>query len=208
MSSSVQRPLLGGQPRTRSTRIFQRYFTLPEVDEPRIEQCRRSARNFLSSRWGHYLILLLVAVDVCCTFADFLIQLHVCELKQTSFGADNGWEVTQEVLSISSLVISCLFMGELVVAALSFGMKYFSDWFHVFDSLVIIVAFTIEVSLRGIGEELGSLVIVLRLWRVFQIIEELSSASEDSLEQYEQEIERLKVENSDLRDRLALTENF
>ncbi|KAJ6014561.1 hypothetical protein N7540_009152 [Penicillium herquei] len=208
MSSSVQQPLLGGQPRTRSTRIFQRYFPLPEVDEPRIEQCRRSARNFLSSRWGHYLILLLVAVDVCCTFADFLIQLHVCELKQTRFGTDNGWEVTQDVLSISSLVISCLFMGELVVAALSFGMKYFSDWFHVFDSLVIIVAFTIEISLRGIGEELGSLVIVLRLWRVFQIIEELSSASEDSLEQYEQEIERLKVENSDLRDRLALTENF
>ncbi|KAJ5732604.1 hypothetical protein N7493_004085 [Penicillium malachiteum] len=206
--SSVQQPLLGGQPRTRSTRIFQRYFPVPEVDEPRIEQCRRSARNFLSSRWGHYLILLLVSVDVCCTFADFLIQLHVCELKQTRFGADSGWEVTQDVLSISSLVISCLFMVELIVAALSFGMKYFSDWFHVFDSLVIIVAFTIEISLRGIGEELGSLVIVLRLWRVFQIIEELSSASEDSLEQYEQEIERLKVENSDLRDRLALTENF
>ncbi|KAJ5706951.1 hypothetical protein N7488_006752 [Penicillium malachiteum] len=206
--SSVEQPLLGGQPRTRSTRIFQRYFPVPEVDEPRIEQCRRSARNFLSSRWGHYLILLLVAVDVCCTFADFLIQLHVCELKQTRFGGDSGWEVTQDVLSISSLVISCLFMVELIVAALSFGMKYFSDWFHVFDSLVIIVAFTIEISLRGIGEELGSLVIVLRLWRVFQIIEELSSASEDSLEQYEQEIERLKVENSDLRDRLALTENF
>jgi cell division protein FtsB len=52
------------------------------------------------------------------------------------------------------------------------------------------------------GEEVGSLVIVLRLWRVFQIIEELKSASEDTVEQYEEEIERLRQENASLRQRL------
>jgi cell division protein FtsB len=52
-------------------------------------------------------------------------------------------------------------------------------------------------------EEVGSLVIILRLWRVFQIIEELKSASEDTMEQYEKEIERLRQENSSLRKRLS-----
>lgn len=70
--------------------------------------------------------------------------------------------------------------------------------------MVILVAFVIQVSLRGMVEEVGSLVIVLRLWRVFQIIEELKSASEDTLEQYEEEIEKLRQENAHLRQRLNL----
>lgn len=69
---------------------------------------------------------------------------------------------------------------------------------------MILVAFIIQVSLRGVEEEVGSLVIVLRLWRVFQIIEELKSASEDTMEQYEEEIERLRQENASLRGRLNL----
>ena len=230
MSDPTQ-PLLA----ERGITFFRRRYTSISEEEPRIARWRRSAREFLDSRWGHYLVLFLVTVDVCCSFSDFLIQLHVCELKQGRFGVDHGWEITQDVLSISSLVISCLLMVELIVSVLSFGMgyvgsvfdfvldglefhgrpkgfhwtnfvdRYFSDYFHIFDSLVIVVAFTIEVSLRGIGEELGSLVIVLRLWRVFQIIEELSSAGEETLEQYEQQIERLQQENASLRQRLNLT---
>lgn len=69
---------------------------------------------------------------------------------------------------------------------------------------MILVAFVISVSLQGIVEEVGSLVIVLRLWRVFQIIEELSSASQDTMEQYEHTIENLRQENSGLRQRLNL----
>lgn len=67
---------------------------------------------------------------------------------------------------------------------------------------MILVAFIIQVSLRGMEEQVGSLVIILRLWRVFQIIEELKSASEDTMEQYEEEIERLRQENASLRQRL------
>lgn len=82
--------------------------------------------------------------------------------------------------------------------------SYFSTWFHIFDSLVILVAFVIEVTLRGLEEELGSLVVVLRLWRVFQIIEELRSAGEETFQNYEDEIERLRQENASLKQRLNL----
>ncbi|OOQ89966.1 putative ion transport protein [Penicillium brasilianum] len=180
-------------------------LSLP-AEEPLIVRWRRSARDFLNSRWGHYLVLLLVTIDVCCSFSEFLIQLHVCELKQNGYKVGHEWAVIEETLGIAGLVISCLFMVELIVSTLSFGMGYFSTWFHVFDSIVILVAFIIQVSLRGVEEEVGSLVIVLRLWRVFQIIEELKSASEDTMEQYEEEIERLQQENASLRQRLNLNQ--
>jgi hypothetical protein len=69
---------------------------------------------------------------------------------------------------------------------------------------VILVAFVIEITLHGMEEEFGSLVVVLRLWRVFQIIEELRSASEDTMEEYEDEIKRLRQENASLKQRLNL----
>lgn len=69
---------------------------------------------------------------------------------------------------------------------------------------MILVAFVIEIALQGMEEELGSLIVVLRLWRVFQIIEELRSASEDTMEEYGDEIERLRQENAGLRQRLNL----
>lgn len=91
--------------------------------EPLIARCRRSARNYLSSRFGHYLVLFLVSVDVACVFADFLIEIHVCELEKKYKHVPSGWEDAQEALSITGLVFSCLFMLELVVAVGSFGMR-------------------------------------------------------------------------------------
>jgi len=169
-----------------------------------ISDWRRTTRNFLNSRWGHYFILLLVSVDVACIFADFMIEIHTCELRQKQKPVNVGWKMAQETLSVVSLVFSCLFMVELIAATLSFGMSYFTSKFHIFDSLVIVVAFVIDVGLHGVLEEVGSLVVVLRLWRVFKIIEELSAASADSMEKYEEQMEELRRENDHLKRRLRL----
>ncbi|KAL1970001.1 hypothetical protein VTN77DRAFT_6406 [Rasamsonia byssochlamydoides] len=173
-------------------------------DDDGLARWRRDTRAFLSSRWGHYLVLLLVSVDVACIFADFLIELHTCELKQKHRRIDPRWGTAQEALGLVSLVFSCLFMLELIAATLSFGLSYFSSKFHVFDSLVIVIAFILDVALRGVVEEISSIVVVLRLWRVFKIIEELSAASADALEKYEDQVEELRRENRVLKRRLRL----
>jgi uncharacterized protein Yka (UPF0111/DUF47 family) len=49
--------------------------------------------------------------------------------------------------------------------------------------------------LRGTVEEAGSLVVVGRLWRVFKIIEELSSGAADQIEELQGRIEDLEEEN-------------
>ena len=84
---------------------------------------RRLTRALLSSRWGHYIVLLLVSVDVGCIFADALIELHVCELKQKYHHVDPGWGVARNVLDLVGLVFSCLFMVELVTSIISFGTR-------------------------------------------------------------------------------------
>ena len=48
-------------------------------------------------------------------------------------------------------------------------------------------------------EEVASLVVILRLWRFFKIIEEFSVGAEEQMEGLELRIEQLESENQDLR---------
>lgn len=64
---------------------------------------------------------------------------------------------------------------------------------------MIVAGFVIDITLHGVTKELGVLVIVLRLWRVFEIIEELSAASEEQIDTLSQAIEHLERENDGLK---------
>ena len=83
------------------------------------------------------------------------------------------------------------------------GNRYFKSWFHCFDALVIIAGFIIDVCLKGILEEVGSIVVVLRLWRVFKIIEEFSAGAEEQMDTLSERIERLERENKELKKQLS-----
>jgi hypothetical protein len=96
--------------------------------------------------------------------------------------------------------------------------SYFHSWFHWLDATVITAAFVIDVLLKGVLEEVGSLVVVLRLWRVFkvrdnntrelymqrcthhsQIIEELSAGADEQMEPLRERCHELEKENGELR---------
>ena len=67
---------------------------------------------------------------------------------------------------------------------------------------MILLAFVIDVLLHGVLEEIASLVIVLRLWRVFKIVEELSGAAEEQMDALRERIEELEGENVGLKNEL------
>ena len=46
-------------------------------EESWLWQSRRSLQRFLTSKWGHYSVILLVSLDISGIFADFLISLHM-----------------------------------------------------------------------------------------------------------------------------------
>jgi len=161
----------------------------------RLATTKRRTRTFLASKTGHYLILALVSLDIGSIFADFILQLFVCE-HRIPFSSG---ETAQETLGIISLVFSSLFMLELSVSIWAFGRAFFNSRFHVFDAVVVVLGFVVDVVLKGVLEEIGSLVVVLRLWRVFKIIEELSAGAEEQMEGLSERCEGLERENEELR---------
>ncbi|KAK2760864.1 hypothetical protein FQN54_002104 [Arachnomyces sp. PD_36] len=177
------------------------HLTLHAPSAP-FHQIRNGLQRSLTSKTGHYAVILLVALDVSCSFADFLLTMYICEHageveKVRKLG------VGREVLGILSTMFSCLFMLELGVSVWGFGLGYFKSRFHCFDAAVIIAGFVIDITLHGVTKEVGVLVIVLRLWRVFEIIEELSAASEDQIGGLWEEIENLESERDELKEEKA-----
>ncbi|KAK5133971.1 hypothetical protein LTR08_007091 [Meristemomyces frigidus] len=160
---------------------------------------RGRTKHYLTSKAGHYSVLVLVSVDISAIFCDLILQLLTCEGR---IPADNG-ETASEVLGILSLVFSCLFMLELLASVWAFGRSYFHSRFHCLDAAVIMAGFVIDVVLKGVLEEIGSIVVVLRLWRVFKIIEELSAGAEERMEPVQEHLEQLEKENYELKTQLA-----
>lgn len=60
-----------------------------------------------------------------------------------------------------------------------------------------------DVLLKGVLEEVASLVIVLRLWRVFKIIEELATGAEEQMEGLQERLEICEKENEQMRHELS-----
>jgi hypothetical protein len=80
--------------------------------------------------------------------------------------------------------------------------SYFHSRFHCFDALVVVAGFVVDVLLHGILEEAASLVVILRLWRVFKIIEELSVGASEQTEELEHKVNELERENELLKTEL------
>jgi len=160
---------------------------------------RQRTQDFLASRTQHYCVLALVALDLFGIFADIFINLYECE----EGSPNEKLEKVRSVLGIMGLVFSSLFMLELLVSIWAFGFRYFASWFHIFDGTVIVAGFVIDVILHGILEEIASLVVILRLWRFFKIIEEFSVGAQEQMEGLELRLEQMESENQDLKKALS-----
>ncbi|THV74834.1 hypothetical protein D6D28_02261 [Aureobasidium pullulans] len=171
----------------------------PERTDSTFNTARRCTRRYLNSKFGHYAILLLVCLDCSCIFGEFVIQILTCEGRVSESKGD----VAQEAIGIVGLVFSCLFMLELMASIWAFGFQYFRSKFHCFDATVIVASFVIDVLLRGILEEVASLIIILRLWRVIKIMEELSVGAQEQTEALRERIELLEHEKSQMEIELS-----
>jgi hypothetical protein len=92
-------------------------------EESWIWKSRSRLQAFLTSKWGHYSVIILVSLDVAGIFADFLISLHICEHAGEKGFHQRQWEKADEALDIVSLVFSCLFMLELLASIWAFGFS-------------------------------------------------------------------------------------
>ncbi|KAG5925675.1 hypothetical protein E4U42_004061 [Claviceps africana] len=168
-----------------------------------LHRVRRRGRVLLSSRRKHFLVMSMVALDVTALLANIFIQLIACEMHQR----DEPWvRALTGSLETLGLVLSSLFMVELGGCLFSFGLSYLASWFHLFDALVIVASFVIDVASQGLTESIGSLVVVLRLWRLARISEEVVMGATERLDLMEQHLQDLERENATLKRRLHVEE--
>lgn len=176
---------------------------------------RESLQRLLSSRKTHYLVLGLVALDVSALLGNIFLELIACDKSRGS----EPWNTSlRAALTAAGLVFSCVFLLELAMCVLAFGIRfahlpeylrtaltvsrYFTDWFHCIDAIVIIASFVVDLLSHGIVEDIASLVIVFRLLRFVEVVEEMSLGAAVRMESMSVELDRLHEENAELRARL------
>ncbi|KAJ6785454.1 hypothetical protein PWT90_07116 [Aphanocladium album] len=161
---------------------------------------QRACARALASRRKHFAVMAVVALDVSTLLVNIFIQLIACETQQ----ADEPWVKTvTKALEAVGLLFSSLFMVELVACLYAFGWRYLSSKFHLFDAAVIVLGFLIDVGLHGLAESIGSLVVVLRLWRLAKISEEVVLGATERMEMLEHHIDELEAENKHLRGMIS-----
>ncbi|TDZ26708.1 Voltage-gated hydrogen channel 1 [Colletotrichum orbiculare MAFF 240422] len=165
-----------------------------------LTESRTSLKDVLSSRRKHYAVLALVSLDVAVLMANIFVELVACDMKRES----EPWvRDTREGLEITSLVFSCLFLVELILCVVAFGLRYFAEWFHLLDGIVIAASFVVDILSHGVVEEIASLVIVFRLFRFVKVVEEMSMGAAERMEGLEEQLAELRRENGEMKRQLA-----
>ncbi|KAH9900254.1 hypothetical protein F4778DRAFT_167101 [Xylariomycetidae sp. FL2044] len=162
--------------------------------------CRAATQRFFSSHARHWVILTLIILDVAGILTDIFIALITCELGRD----DEPWvRPTRNGLTTFSLVMSCIFVVELILSVFADGWGYFTSWFHCFDAFVIVVSFAIDLLEHGnVAEEIASLVVILRLWRFVKIVNEFSVETSEQTEGLRERIKELETHNAALEAQL------
>lgn len=85
--------------------------------------------------------------------------------------------------------------------------SFFKDWFHCFDAFIIVTSFTVDLVTHGVVEQIASLVIMLRLWRLVKMVEEMSVGASEQMEEIEAKVGKLEGENADLKSQIERLKN-
>ena len=118
--------------------------------------------------------LLQIVIDAVCVLIDLGYTLLSPDCETPGGGESPEW---LEVLSLISTIITTLFLVEIPLTLWSLGFEFYNPrgpvthaTLHVFDAIIILTTFVLEVVLRGKERELAGLLIILRLWRLLKLV--------------------------------------
>ncbi|KAK7043583.1 hypothetical protein VNI00_008194 [Paramarasmius palmivorus] len=149
-----------------------------------------------------------ITIDAACVLADlaYIVLSPGC----TPAGPDAP--LWLEVLAHISLAITSFFLIEIPLALYAFGPHYYNPFadapfgvLHVFDAIIIITTFILEVFLKGRERELASLLIVFRLWRLVKLVGGIAVGAGELGEEGAKELADTQRELGRVRDQLEAT---
>ncbi|XP_026186374.1 voltage-gated hydrogen channel 1 [Mastacembelus armatus] len=125
---------------------------------------RDSLKRLYSSERFQVLVVCLVILDAIFVLAELLIDLSIINLEHG--------HIAPEVFHYLSLALLTFFMVELAGKLFAFRLEFFQHKFEVFDGLVVIVSFVLDVVFifHEDAFDAAGLLILLRLWRVARIV--------------------------------------
>ncbi|KAL1944578.1 hypothetical protein VTO73DRAFT_3008 [Trametes versicolor] len=171
----------------------------------------------------HYSVISLVLIDSACVLADLAYTFLSTDCTPIEGPETPLW---LNILANVSLVITTLFLAEIPFTLWALGAQYYNPRgpvvhaiLHLFDALVILTTFILEIVLRGRERELASLLVILRLWRLVKLVQGIAvSAGELDEQQAEQlaetreqlndalkSLHAVRQENQELRAHIAFT---
>ncbi|KAI0273676.1 hypothetical protein BC834DRAFT_855021 [Gloeopeniophorella convolvens] len=195
------------------------------TEQSRVAVWRTRVAEGLESDLVHRLVIALIIIDAGCVIADLGYTLLSSNCETSGEPGSPAW---LEVLSTISTVITTLFLVEIPLALWAFGPKFYKPRgpiphasLHLFDALIIVTTFVLEVILRGRERELAGLLIILRLWRLIKLVGgvavgagEIEDETYKELAQVKSELEeshaslaRAQEENESLRARVIWFES-
>lgn len=75
------------------------------------------------------------------------------------------------------MVIVSIFLVEIPLSLFAFGFEFYNPFggfrhatLHLFDAIIIVATFVLEIVLRGKERELAELLVLLRLWRLVKLV--------------------------------------
>lgn len=162
-----------------------------DVPESRPTQNHREKLNeILHSQTTQYVIVGMVVVDIIIVIAELVLDL--------SAASDHHANSAAHVLHYISIAILSIFLIELLLKIYVMGLTFFKHKMEVFDGIVIIVSFALDVAFSNDGALDGvSLIVLFRLWRVTRIVNGIILSVQM---QAGRKIKALEIENASLKE--------
>ncbi|KAG0263896.1 hypothetical protein BG011_007850 [Mortierella polycephala] len=188
--------------------------TLTNRHESRLTRIRHRLGEVLETKRAHVVVLLFTLIDIVLVMLQ--IGASLLHLDETE---EETWFIA--LFGHLSLAIVSAFMVEVLLRLFAFGPRYFwrptpHGFLHLIDAVIILTSFLLEVFLKGAGQELSSLLIIFRLWRVLKLtgtvalevtehdhikiaaLEAKVRSQERELEEYRLKVQRLESFNRPL----------
>jgi len=188
----------------------------PDVDQSQgglLSTWRIRVAEALESASVHKLVITLIVIDAICVLVDLAYTLLASDCEIPGGDSAPDW---LEVLALVSTVITTVFLIEIPLTLWSLGFEFYDPRgpvphaiLHVFDAIIIVTTFVLEVVLKGKERELAGLLIILRLWRLLKLVGGVAVGAGEIEEDTYKELARAKRELEDSRFALnrAQTEN-
>ncbi|XP_071502371.1 voltage-gated hydrogen channel 1-like [Diadema antillarum] len=141
------------------------------------QSLRERLHDIMTTQAFHIAILVLVILDCVLVVTELVLDFQLlesesnCEVNGTAKPPENEVSAVH-ILHYFSLTILSIFMLELIVKILVFQMEFFRSKLEVFDGLVIIVSFVLDILSLIYEEEFAAaqLIVLLRLWRIVRVV--------------------------------------